>query len=231
LLVGRPYDLSRQVDRLAGAICAFFPGEEGGPALADVLSGRANPSGRLPVSFPGAGGNQPGTYLAAKLGSSSGVSNLDPDPVFAFGHGLSYAPAAWEAVELTRGERWPTDGACEVAVTLHNPGERATSEVVQVYLHDPVAEVVRPVAQLIGFARVELGPGERRRARIRLHADLTSFSGRSGERIVDPGDVELRVGSSSADVRGRLALRLVGARRVVGYDRRRTPDVIIEPPR
>jgi hypothetical protein len=87
------------------------------------------------------------------------------------------------------------------------------------------------VVQLIGFALVDLGPGERRRARIRLHADLTSFTGRAGERIVEPGDVELRVGRSSADVRGRLALRLVGARRVVGYDRRRTPDVIIEPPR
>lgn len=116
-------------------------------------------------------------------------------------------------------------------MTLHNPGERATSEVVQVYLHDPVAEVVRPVVQLVGFARVELGAGERRRARIRLHADLTSFTGRAGERIVEPGSVELRVGCSSADVRGRLALRLVGARRVVGYDHRRTPDVIIEPAR
>jgi beta-glucosidase len=231
LLVGRPYDLSRQADRLAGAICAFFPGEEGGRALADVLSGRANPSGRLPVSFPGAESNQPSTYLAAKLGGSSGVSNLDPDPVWAFGHGLSYAPAQWEAVELARGDRWATDGVCEVAVTLRNPAGRATSEVIQVYLHDPVAEVVRPVEQLIGFARVELAPGERRRARVRLHADLTSFTGRAGERIVEPGDVELRVGGSSADVRGRLALRLVGARRVVGYDRRRTPDVIIEPPR
>ncbi|HEX3974783.1 MAG TPA: fibronectin type III-like domain-contianing protein, partial [Solirubrobacteraceae bacterium] len=128
------------------------------------------------------------------------MSNLDPDPVWAFGHGLSYAPAQWEAVELLRGERWATDGVCEVAVTLHNPTDRVTSEVVQIYLHDPVAEVVRPLIALIGFARVELGPGERRRARIRLHADLTSFTGRAGERIVEPGDVELRVGSSSADV-------------------------------
>ena len=68
LLVGRPYELSRQVDRLAAVVCGFFPGEEGATALADVLSGRVNPSGRLPVSFPAAGANQPGTYLAAALG-------------------------------------------------------------------------------------------------------------------------------------------------------------------
>ena len=95
LLAGRPYDLSRQVDRLAAAVCGFYPGEEGAPALADVLSGRVNPSGRLPVSFPGAGSTQPGTYLAAPLGQRSQVSTVDPTPLFPFGHGLSYAPVTW----------------------------------------------------------------------------------------------------------------------------------------
>jgi beta-xylosidase len=231
LLVGRPYDISRQAPRLAAAICAFFPGEEGGAALADIISGRANPSGRLPVSFPGAGGNQPATYLRAKLSAPNDASNLDPDPVWPFGHGLSYTSAVWEAVELLGREHWPTDGACDLAVTLANPSERATSEVVQVYLHDPVAEVVRPVQQLIAFARIELEPGQRRRARIRLHADLTSFTGRSGDRVIEPGAVELRVGASSADIRETLRLRLIGAQRVVGYERHRSPDVVIESPR
>jgi beta-xylosidase len=228
LLVGRPYDVSGQVDRLAAAVCAFFPGEDGGGALADILSGRVNPSGRLPVSFPGAGSSQPGTYLASTLAATNDVSSQRPEPVFGFGHGLSYAPAVWEEVGLVSPESWATDGVCEVAVTLANPADRATSEVVQVYLHDPVAEVVRPVQQLIGFARVDLPPGARRRVRIRLHADLTSFTGRGAERIVEPGQVSLRVGASSADIRSVLPLRLTGPRQVVGYDRHRVGETAIE---
>jgi beta-xylosidase len=227
LLVGRPYDLSRQVDRLGAVVCAFFPGEEGGAALADVLGGRVNPSGRLPISFPGAGSTQPGTYLGAALAGRSEVSSIRPDPVFPFGHGLSYAPVQWETVTLVD-PSWMTDGSCEVVVTLTNPHARSTSEVVQVYLRDPVAEVVRPLQQLIAFARVELRPRERRRVRLRLHADLTSFTGRAGLRIVEPGDVALRVGASSADIRTVLQARLTGPRRIVGFHRHHEPQVIIE---
>jgi beta-glucosidase len=228
LLVGRPYDLSRQVDRLAAAVCAFFPGEDGGASLADILGGRVNPSGRLPVSFPGAGGGQPGTYLASTLAAANDASSLNPEPVFGFGHGLSYVPPVWEEVALLSAEAWPTDGICEVAVTLANPADRATSEVVQVYLHDPVAEVVRPVRQLVGFARVALPPGARRRVRVRLHADLTSFTGRRGERIVEPGEVSLQVGASSADIRGVLRLVLIGPLRIVGYHRHRIGAIAVE---
>ena len=228
LLVGRPYDVSRQVDRLAAAVCAFFPGEDGGGALADILSGRVDPSGRLPVSFPGAGSGQPGTYLAPTLAAANDASSLRPQPVFGFGHGLSYAPTVWEGIERLSPQSWATDGSCELAVTLANPADRATSEVVQVYLHDPVAEVVRPVQQLVAFARVELPPGARRRVRMRLHADLTSFTGRGGQRIVEPGEVSLQVGASSADIRGVVRLDLAGTRRVVGYDRRRMAEVTVK---
>jgi beta-xylosidase len=225
LLVGRPYDLSRQSDRLAAVVCGFYAGEEGGPALADVLSGRVNPSGHLPVHFPGAGESQPSTYLAAALGQRGSVSTVDPTALFAFGHGLSYAPATWLDVSLRSAERWPTDGVAEIAVTLRNDAPIATSEVVQVYLHDPVAEVARPVQQLIATARVELAPGETRTATIALHADLTSYTGRDGRRRVEPGAVELRVGASSADIRAVLALVLAGPRRDVGFERALTAGV------
>jgi beta-xylosidase len=218
LLVGRPYELSRQISRLAAAVCGFFPGEEGAPALADVICGRVNPSGRLPVSFPAAGASQPSTYLAAPLAARSSTSTVDPTPLFPFGHGLSYASVTWLSVSASPGP-WPTDGTCTVTVELRNDTDMPSSEVVQIYLHDPVAEVARPVQQLIATARVDLAPGQVTTVTLDLHADLASYTGRDGHRIVEPGDVQLRVGASSADIRATLACQLVGARREVGFDR------------
>ncbi|HEY3088277.1 MAG TPA: glycoside hydrolase family 3 N-terminal domain-containing protein [Jatrophihabitantaceae bacterium] len=224
LLVGRPYELSRQVSRLAAVVCGFFPGEEGAPALADVIAGRINPSGRLPVSFPAAGASQPSTYLAAPLAARSSTSTIDPTPLFPFGHGLSYAPVAWLPVTASPGP-WPTDGTCTVTVELHNDTDLPSSEVVQVYLHDPVAEVARPVQQLIAAPRVDLQSGCAVTVSIELSADLASYTGRDGRRIVEPGDIELRVGASSADIRATLAISLVGSRREVGFDRVLSPRI------
>jgi beta-xylosidase len=228
LLVGRPYDLSRQVHRLAGLVCGFFPGEEGAQAIADVLSGRVNPSGRLPVSFPGAGSTQPSTYLAAPLGRRNEVSVVDPTPLFAFGHGLAYADATWGPVSAASGPQWATDGVCELEVELANESDREVSEVVQVYLHDLAASVVRPVQRLVGAARVDLSPGQRAVARFALSADLTSFTGRDLVRIVEPGAVELWVGASSADIREVVSVELVGPTQVVGVDRTLEPTVSVE---
>ncbi|WP_318306867.1 beta-glucosidase family protein [Amycolatopsis solani] len=223
LLSGRPYELSRQLPRLAAVVCGFYPGEEGAPALADVLTGRIDAAGRLPVSFPAAGASQPSTYLAAPLARRSEVSTVDPTPLFPFGHGLSYAPVTWLDVSAT-GSLWPTDGVCRVRVTLRNDHERETSEVVQVYLHDPVAEVARPERQLIAARRVTVAPGATAVLDIGLHADLTSYTGRAGRRQVDPGDVELRVGTSSEQIVATLHCTLTGPRRHVGFDRVLAPE-------
>jgi beta-xylosidase len=162
------------------------------------------------------------------LGQRNEVSVVDPTPLFPFGHGLSYAAATWGEVSAS-GPRWDTDGTCELVVALVNDAERDVSEVVQVYLHDPSSSVVRPVQQLVGAARVDLAPGERVRVRFGLHADLTSFTGRDLVRIVEPGDVELRVGASSADVRAVLSLELTGSTRQVGAGRVLEPSIVIEP--
>ncbi|WP_055589373.1 beta-xylosidase/alpha-l-arabinosidase [Streptacidiphilus griseoplanus] len=219
LLTGRPYALGRWADRLAGAVQAFFPGEEGGPALAGVLSGRVNPSGRLPVGIPRDPGGQPWTYLQPPLGLAGGVSNLDPTPLHPFGFGLSYTSFEWEEPTVGSTEV-PTDGGTDLELTVRNTGDRDGAEVVQLYLHDPVAQVTRPDVRLIGYARVELAAGESRRVKFRFHADLTSFTGVAGRRIVEPGEVELRLGTSSADFRHTVQLRLTGAERTVDHRRR-----------
>ncbi len=229
LLAGRPYDLSRQAGRLAAAVCGFYPGEEGARALADVLSGRVNPSGRLPVSFPAAGSNQPATFLAAPLGQRTQVSVIDPTPLFPFGHGLSYAPVTWVSVRSCSPPQWPADGCCQFTVTLRNGATVPAAEVIQVYLHDPVAEVARPVQQLIAAAKVDLPPGSSRTVQFTVHADLTCYTGAAGHRQVDPGQMELRVGRSSTDIETRLSYTLTGQRREVGFGRALHPDITLLP--
>jgi beta-glucosidase len=217
-MVGRPYELGAHVDRLAAVLCAFFPGEEGAVAVSDVLAGRVNPSGRLPVSFPGGRANQPATYLGAPLTRLTQVSSVDPSPLFPFGHGLSYHPVTWVSVDAGSAA-WPTDGSAALTVRLRNTAESVAREVVQVYLHDPVAEVARPVQQLVAAAAVELQPQSERTVKIAVPADLTSYTGRDGSRRVDPGHVELRVGRSSGDLVQVLPFELTGPARLVGRDR------------
>jgi beta-xylosidase len=235
LLSGRPYALGRHADRLAGIVQAFFPGEEGGPAVAGVLSGRVNPSGRLPVSVPRDPGGQPATYLAPPLGRRSEVSGLDPTPLFPFGHGLSYTRFVWDDVTVDgrRLDGQPvaeaaTDGQVEVALTVTNAGDRAGADVVQLYLHDPVAQVTRPVVRLVGYARVELRPGQSRRVTFTVPADLSSFTGLAGHRVVEPGDLELRVSASSSEVRHVVPVRLVGPERAVDHRRALTATVTLD---
>jgi beta-xylosidase len=224
LLCGRPYDLSRQVDRLAAVVCGFYPGEEGGPALAGVLTGRIEPTGRLPIAFP-AGIVQPGGPAQALAGRSE-VSAVDPTPVFPFGHGLTRTPATWDDAVVDQPE-WRTDGRLWLTVALHNPHDRPASEVVQVYLHRPVAEVSLPVQRLVAFARVELAAGQRRTVAFDLSADLTAYTGRRDGAVVTPGPVQLRVAASAADVRSVVDVRLVGPRRTVGADRELTAGIEI----
>jgi beta-xylosidase len=162
-------------------------------------------------------GGQPWTYLQPPLGLAGGVSNLDPTPLYAFGHGRSYTTFAWESQPVAA--EIGTDGSCDVAVTVRNTGDRAGAEVVQLYLHDPVASVTRPDVRLIGYRRLELEPGAAARVTFRFHADLSAFTDRTGTRVVEPGALELRLAASSADVRHTARLRLTGPVRELGADR------------
>ncbi|MDG4766277.1 glycoside hydrolase family 3 N-terminal domain-containing protein [Solwaraspora sp. WMMD406] len=248
LLTGRPYALGRYADRLAAVVQAFFPGAEGGRAVAGVLGGRVCPSGHLPIGVPRTAGGQPAGYLSPPLGHRTEVSNIDPTPLYPFGHGLSYTTFEWSAPQIdgidvpdpdsggadhpaswldTRPTEIGTDGAVDVSIRVRNTGTRAGTEVVQLYLHDPVAQVTRPVARLIGYARVPLEPGQERRVDFTVPADLAAFTGREGRLVVEPGDLHLRLAASSERTVRQVSIRLVGPYRQVDHRRRLTSQVTV----
>ena len=195
LLTGRPYAVGWALTRCAAVVQAFFPGEEGSGAIAGVLSGRVNPSGKLPVSLPASAGAQPYSYLHPTLGEGSEVTNLPATPVAPFGHGLSYT--TFEHAGLTVPATVPTDGALHVTVRVTNTGTVAGDDVVQLYGRDLVASVTRPVAQLLGYRRVHLEPGQSVTVELTVPTTRLAFSDRTLTRVVEPGDVELWVGTSA----------------------------------
>jgi len=216
LLAGRPYALGSAPDAAGAILEGFFLGEEGTPAIAGVLSGRVNPSGRLPVSVPATPGAQPSSYLAAPLARRNGVSNIDPTPAYPFGHGLSYSAFEWSDLGVSAGI---FSESVEVRVKVANTGARGGAEVVQLYLHDPVASVVRPVQRLISYARVELAPGETVTVSFRVPAELASFTGVDGRRVVEPGTLEFGVARSAGDIVFAHSVELTGGKRYVDHTR------------
>ena len=215
VLTGRPYvlDWAIGVGAPAAVIQSFFPGEEGATALAAILSGRVAPSGRLPVSMPRSAGAQPYTYLHPILGGPSEVTSVDTTPVFAFGHGLGYSTFTHENLTVS-GDVAPGD-TVEVTVEVMNSGDRASTDVVQLYGHDLFASVTRPVAQLLAYQRLTLAPGERVRMTFVVPPARFAMTAASGVRVIEPGDVELWVGPSCATRETEAMLRFSGAEHVL----------------
>ncbi|GIE90672.1 glycoside hydrolase family 3 N-terminal domain-containing protein [Actinoplanes regularis] len=226
---GRPYALGDLDGRAAGLVQAFMPGQAGGAAIAGVLSGRVQPSGKLPVQVPRHPGGQPGTYLQPILGAThSGVSNLDPTPLYPFGHGRAYTTFEVDELRVSAGTV-PTDGEFTVTARVRNTGERDGVEVVQLYLADPVAQVTRPVRQLAGFHRVELAAGAGAEVTFRVHTDRAAFTGRDLRRVVEPGELRVLVGTSAGDLPCQATVRLTGPTRPAGADRRLTTPAEVRP--
>ncbi|KQO64570.1 beta-glucosidase [Curtobacterium sp. Leaf261] len=200
LLTGRPYAIGWALDgdgpRPAAVLQAFFPGEGGGLAIADVLVGLVNPSGRLPVSLPRSAGAQPYSYLHPVLGGSSDVTATDSTPVRPFGFGLSYSSFDYADLALDRSVTAGDTFAAGVTVT--NSGQVAGAHTVLLWGRDVHASVTRPVVQLLGYARVRLDPGASARVAFSVPSTRFAFSDRAMTRVVEPGDTEVWVGSHAA---------------------------------
>jgi beta-glucosidase-like glycosyl hydrolase len=212
MITGRPYAVQWAIDRCAAVVQSFFPGEEGAGAIAGVLSGRVNPSGRMPVTLPRSVGAQPYTYLHSTLGGDGDVSNLSTTPVAAFGTGLSYTTFTHSDLEVEA--LVPCDGAVTATVTVTNTGDCAGDDVVQLYGRDIVGSITRPVAQLLGFARVHLAPGESKQITISAPTTRLAFTNRSGNRVVEPGAVDVWVGTSEARF-AEASIELIGAEHAI----------------
>ncbi|WP_372495704.1 glycoside hydrolase family 3 N-terminal domain-containing protein [Curtobacterium flaccumfaciens] len=200
LLTGRPYAIGWALDgdqpRPAAVVQAFFPGEGGGLAIADLLTGAASPSGRLPLSLPRSAGAQPFTYLHPRLGGPSDVTAADSTPVRPFGFGLGYTDFAHEELVVDPDVR--SDGVFTASVTVRNTGSRDGEDVVQLYGHDVHGSVTRPEVQLLGYARVALAAGESARVRFRVPVQRFAFTDRRMRKVVEPGDVQVWVASHAA---------------------------------
>jgi beta-glucosidase len=196
---GRPYNLGGLEDRIAAQIMAFAPGERGAEALADLLAGRANFTGRLPLSVPKSAGAVPYTYNH-KLKSAGTPVAYHFGCRYPFGFGLSYTQFRYGNLSVAQREVPIGDGTVELGFTLENTGSSEGAEVVQVYVRDRLASSARPVRELKAFARVPLAAGASAQVRVRIPVDMLNFTDGRGERIVEPGDFDLMVGSSSRDI-------------------------------
>lgn len=219
IMAGRPLIFENVAQGANAILYAWHPGSEGGNAIADVLFGDVNPSAKLPMTFPRNMGQIPIGYQQYQTGRPvldngnsvyrSAYIDSPNTPRYAFGHGLSYTTFAYGDLHLS-GTRMTPDGKITLQFTLTNSGRVAGAEVVQVYLRDPVASVVRPVKELKGFQRIALKPGERRTVGFTVDRDTLSFFDRKLAWGAEPGTFELMVGSASDDIRLRQTIELTG---------------------
>jgi beta-glucosidase len=226
ITMGRPYMLADIAEKVDAALAVFYPGPAGAPALARILTGRIAPSGKLPFTIPRSVGQVP-IYQAQKRGSGyrrlpkdifQGYIDLSATPLYAFGHGLSYVDFVYSDLVIGS-DTVATDGVADISVRVRNTGAMPASEVVQFYLGLPASGVTRPEQQLVGFARVDLEPGETRRVVFEVPMTACGYTAGDGCFVVDPGDVEVRVGSASDDIRVAGRFAIIGERKEISESR------------
>jgi beta-glucosidase len=192
LINGRPLTIGWATAHVPAILEAWYPGEEGGHAVADVLFGDYNPGGKLPITMPRTVGQLPLFYNYKPTGRAYDYVDGEFAPLYPFGYGLSYTRFSYSDLTITPGTIRP-GGRVQVAVTVENVGDRAGDEVVQLYLRDVVSSVATPLQQLKGFARVTLQPGERRVVEFTLGPKELALLDRHREPVVEPGTFEVTV--------------------------------------
>jgi len=223
LLTGRPYALGSVEDKVNAILEAWLPAQAGGQAIVDVLLGRVNPSGRLPISFPRSAGQIPVFHYVKPSGGRShwhkDYVDESFEPLYPFGHGLSYTKFEYSNFHI-ESKRVPTAGEIVLKVDVKNVGDREGEEVVQLYVGREYGSVTRPVKELKGFARAHLEPGQKKTVQFKIHTDVLSYYNRRMELVIEPGVYKFMVGASSAKIRFSDEVELVGEERKVPTLRR-----------
>ena len=208
LINGRPLSINYIAERVPAILEGWYLGEEGGTAAANVLFGDVNPGGKLPITFPHSVGDLPDFYNH-KPSDNRTYEFSTRQPLFAFGYGLSYTTFKFDNVHVDPPQIYP-GGTARVSVEVSNTGDRAGDEVPQMYIHQRVASVTRPVMLLKGFQRIHLNPGERRTVEFTITPDSLSLWNADMHKVVEPGAFDIMVGPSSAQTQ-MVTLTVLGA--------------------
>lgn len=208
LINGRPLSINYIAEHVPAILEGWYLGEEGGTAAANVLFGDANPGGKLPITFPHSVGDLPDFYNH-KPSDNRTYEFSTRQPLFPFGYGLSYTTFKFENLHVDPQQIYP-GGTAKVSVEVSNTGDRAGDEVPQMYIHQRVASVTRPVMALKGFQRIHLNPGERRTVAFTITPDSLSLLNADMHKVVEPGQFDIMVGPSSVETQ-KITLTVLGA--------------------
>jgi beta-glucosidase len=198
LLNGRPLSVNWINENIPAVVEAWFPGEAGGKAVADVLFGDYNPGGKLPITFPKSVGQLP-IYYNQKPSAIHRYVTESENPLYTFGYGLSYTTFEYSNLALSTAAI-KADGELKVSVDVKNTGNYDGDEVVQLYINDVYSSVTTPLKTLKGFKRIFIKKGETKNVTFTLTPDELAIWNREMKRVVEPGDFEVMVGGNSVDL-------------------------------
>ena len=207
LVGGSAITMSKWMNKVQAIATCWYPGEQGGHAVADLLSGKFNPAGRLPITWPVHESQLPLVYNHKPTGRGDDYNNLSGQPLFPFGFGLSYTSFTYHNSRLSSHTIRNTDSIL-FHCSIRNSGSTDGEEVVQLYIRDVLSTVARPVIELKGFQRIFLKAGEEKTIEFWITPDMLSMLNEKMERVVEPGTFELMIGASSVDIRVKEKLRV-----------------------
>ncbi|MBS1506350.1 MAG: glycoside hydrolase family 3 C-terminal domain-containing protein [Bacteroidetes bacterium] len=208
LIGGSAITMTKWIDQVPAVIDAWYPGEEGGHAVADVLFGDFNPAGRLPITFPVFEGQLPLVYNHKPTGRTDDYANLNGQPLFPFGFGLSYSTFQYSNLRFDK-KKFSKSDSTKVYCTVKNASVREGDEVVQLYIRDLFSSVAQPVKSLKGFQRLHLKAGEEKEISFWITPEKLQLLDTNMKWIVEPGEFRIMIGSSSKDIRLREVITVV----------------------